>query len=186
MNFNKHYNLEGRHAFLSPSQYHWIRYSEEKLAERFVTSVAARRGTELHQLAHDLIRLRVRPANTKQTLNAYVNHALSYRMTPEQILFYSDNCFGTADALGFRKNKLRIFDLKTGESPASVDQLLVYAALFCLEYNFKPFDITYDLRIYQCDEIQMFEVDPAEIVHIMDRIITFDRMINEMRMEEEL
>lgn len=183
MLFNKRFDLEGRHAFLSPSQYHWIRYTDEQLEKKFVTSVAARRGTELHQLAHDLIRLGQRLPKSSKTLNAYVNDALGFRMTPEQILYYSDNCFGTADAICFRKNVLRIFDLKTGEHPASVDQLDVYAALFCLEYGFKPFDIQYDLRIYQTDEVQMFEVNPSDIAHIMDRIITFDRKITEMRME---
>lgn len=184
MNFNKHFNLEGRHAFLSPSQYHWIRYDDDKLVERFLNSMAARRGTEMHQLAHDLIRLQVKLPHTKKTLNAYVNDAIGYHMTPEQILFYSDNCFGTADALCFRRNTLRVFDLKTGESKCSVDQLLVYSALFCLEYNFKPFEIQYDLRIYQTDEVQLFDVDPGEVAHIMDKIISFDKKINELRMEE--
>lgn len=183
MNFNKHFNLEGRHAFLSPSQYHWINYDDEKLAKRFVTAVAARKGTEFHKLAHDLIRLGVKLPGSKKTFNLYVNDAIMYRMTPEQTLFFSDNCFGTADAICFRRNILRIFDLKTGESSASVNQLLIYAALFCLEYEFKPFEIQYDLRIYQMDEVQVFEVDPDEVAHIMDKIRTFDRLINEMRME---
>lgn len=186
MNFNAHYNLEGRHAFLSPSSYHWIRYSDEKLADKVISSAAARRGTELHRLAHDLIRLGVKLPANKKTLNTYVNHAIGFRMVPEQVLFYSDNCFGTADAIAFRNNLLRISDLKNGENKTSVDQLLVYSALFCLEYGFKPFEIEYDLRIYQSDEVQMFEVDPADIAHIMDRIKTFDRMINESRMEVEL
>lgn len=183
MHFNKHFKLEGRHAFLSPSQYHWIRYSDEKFEERVLTSMAAQRGTELHQLASELIRLGVKLPSTGATLNRYVNDALGYRMTPEQVLYYSDVCFGTADAIGFRRNTLRIFDLKTGVSKASVDQLLVYAALFCHEYKFKPFDIKYDLRIYQSDEVQVFEVDPEDIVHIMDRIVTFDRRYTELMTE---
>ena len=186
VNFNKHFNLEGRHAFLSPSGYHWIRYDDAKLEERFFNSLVAKRGTELHKLAHDLIRLGVKLPGSKKTMNQYVNDAIGYRMTPEQSLYYSDNCFGTTDAIAFRKNMLRIFDLKTGETKSSIDQLQVYAALFCLEYKFKPFDIKYDLRIYQLDEVQMFDVDPVDIAYIMDRIQTFDRMINEMRMEGEL
>lgn len=186
MNFNKHFDLEGRHAFLSPSQYHWIRYEDEKLIDRFHKSMAARRGTEMHKLAHDLIRLGVKLPANKKTLSAYVNDAIGYLMTPEQILYYSDNCFGTADAMAFRKNKLRIHDLKTGDSPCSIDQLEVYGALFCLEYGFKPFDIDYDFRIYQKDEVQLFEIDPSDIAHIMDKIVTFDKMINEMRMEESV
>ena len=186
MNFKKHYNFENRHAFLSPSQYAWIRYSDEKLADRFMTSVAARRGTELHALAENLIRMGVKLPKSKKTLNLFVNDAIGYRMSPEQVLYYSDNCFGTSDAVSFRSNTLRIFDLKTGETKSSVDQLLVYASLFCLEYSFKPFDIEYDLRIYQLDEVQMFEVDPGDIAHIMDRIVTFDKLINEIKAEEDI
>lgn len=185
MIFNKHYNLEGRHAFLSPSQYHWIRYTDDKLIDRFITSMAARRGTELHQLAHDLIRLGVKLPRTDKTINLYVNDAIGAKMSPEQVLYFSDNCFGTADALSFRSNKLRVYDLKTGESPCSFDQLLVYSALFCLEYHFKPFEITYDLRIYQSDECLMYDIPQTEIAdavaHIMSRIEVFDAKINELK-----
>lgn len=189
MNFNKHFGLKDKHSFLSPSSYHWIRYDNSKLADRFRKSQAAKEGTILHAFAAEAIRLGQRLQANKKTLNAYVNDAIGYRMTSEQILFYSENCFGTADALGFGKNKegdlvLRVFDLKTGESPASVDQLLVYAAIFCLEYGFKPFEILYDLRIYQTNEIAIYEVDPDEIAHIMDKIITFDKMITQWKEEE--
>lgn len=186
MQFNQHWNLKDKHAFLSPSQYHWIRYSDERLLERLISAEAARRGTELHKLAHDCIRLGIKLPGNKKSLNAYVNDAIGYRMTPEQILFFSDHCFGTADAIGFRRNLLRIFDFKSGESKASVDQLLVYAALFCLEYGFKPFAIEYDLRLYQYDEMATFETDPDDVAHIMDKIITFSKRIDELRMEEQL
>lgn len=190
MNFNKHYNLEGRHAFLSPSSYAWIRYDVEKLAERWVTSVAAKRGTELHDLAQRLITLGVKLPKTKTTLNMYVNDVIGHRMTPEQVLYYSENCFGTADAIGLKTGGdrilLRIFDLKTGITKASVDQLLVYAALFCHEYGFTPFELDYDLRIYQNDDKMEFEVDPGDIVHIMEQIKLFDKKIKEMQSIEEV
>lgn len=183
MDFNKHFHLEGRHAFLSASKHHWVRYSEEKLADTFMNMKAQQRGSELHQLAHDLIRLGVKlPANRK-TLNAFVNDAIGYRMESEQILYYSDNSFGTADAISFRRNKLRIHDLKTGVSKASVEQLEVYAALFCLEYMIKPFDIDIEMRIYQNDDQATFEGDPDTITHIMDRIVTFDKIIDKIKNE---
>lgn len=183
MDFNTHFHLEGRHAFLSASKHHWVRYSEEKLADTFMNMKAQQRGSELHQLAHDLIRLGVKlPANRK-TLNAFVNDAIGYRMESEQILYYSDNSFGTADAICFRKNKLRIHDLKTGVSKASVEQLEVYAALFCLEYMIKPFDIDIEMRIYQNDDQAIFEGDPDTITHIMDRIVTFDKIIDKIKNE---
>lgn len=183
MIFNTHSKLVGQHAFLSASKYHWINYDEEKLDRTYLMSVAARRGVREHDFAAEAIRLGVKLAG-KKTLAMYVNDAIGYRMEPEQILYYSDNCFGTADAISFRRAKLRIHDLKTGVSPTSVHQLEVYAALFCLEYRIKPFDIEIELRIYQNNEVQIFETDPDVIFHIMDKIITFNKRIETMRMEE--
>jgi hypothetical protein len=185
MNFNKHSAIAGLHALLSPSDYHWINYTEDKLDRIFFTRMAARRGTDLHELAHNLIRLGVRLPDDKKTLNSYVNDAIGFRMTPETALFYTENCFGTADSICFRRNMLRIHDLKTGTTPASIHQLEVYMALFCLEYRFKPFEIEAELRIYQNDEVQIYVPDPDDIFHIMDRIVTFDKRINMLRMEAE-
>lgn len=183
MLFNKHSELEGHHAFLSPSKYHWINYDEEKLERVFTAKMAAHRGTELHQFALDAIRLGVKLPKSAKTLHLYVNDAIGYRMTPEQLLVYSPNAFGTADTISFRRNKLRIHDLKTGVTPCSVHQLEVYAALFCLEYRFKPMDIQIELRIYQNDEVQVYDGDPDVITHIMDKIITFDKRINDLKLE---
>lgn len=183
MIFNRHLDLVGQHAFLSASKYHWINYSDEKLDRVFVAAEAARRGTELHAFAHEAIRLGVRLPKTNKTLHMYVNDAIGYRMSIEQILYYSENAFGTADTISFKKGKLRIHDLKTGFTPCSEHQLEVYAALFCLEYKFKPMDLEIELRIYQNDEVRMFDADPDVITHIMDKIINFDRRITELRME---
>jgi hypothetical protein len=183
MNFTDHSRYAGRHAFLSASNYHWINYDEDKLERVFFTAMAAQRGTELHALAHQLIKLGVKLPDTGQSLNQYVNDAIGYRMTSEQILYYSDNCYGTADTICFRKNMLRIHDYKSGTNPASVHQLEVYMALFCLEYKFKPFEIEAELRIYQNDEVQRYEPDVDAIFHIMDRIITFDKRLDYLRAE---
>ena len=183
MIFNTHSTLQGQHAFLSASKYHWIRYDDEKLDRAYVAALASKRGTELHELAHDLIRMGVKLPRSPKTLNLYVNDAIGFRMTPEQVLYYSDNAFGTADAIDFRKGMLRVHDLKTGVSPTSENQLEVYAALFCLEYRVKPFEIDIELRIYQNDEVRVYEADPDSIVHIMDKIITFDKRINDIRRE---
>lgn len=183
MNLNTHSNLAGRHAFLSPSNYHWINYDLDHLDNRFVTAMAAQRGTELHAFAHEAIRLGIRLPKSRTTLNMYVNDGIGFRMTPEQALFYSDNCFGHADTLSFKRNTLRIHDLKTGVTPASVLQEEVYAALFCLEYKMSPKDITIELRIYQNNEVLEFDTDYDSIFHIMDKIVTFDRRINELKLE---
>jgi Protein of unknown function (DUF2800) len=181
MIFNQHLGLVGKHAFLSPSNYHWLNYDDQKLESRFYTAMAARRGSDIHALAHEAIRLGIKLSRTNQALSTYVNDAIGYKMSCEQGLFYSDNCFGTADTISFRRNKLRIHDLKTGASFASERQLEVYAALFCLEYGISPFDIEIELRIYQRDEIRIFEPPPEAIVNIMDKIIDFDRQIEEIK-----
>lgn len=183
MDFNKHFELTGRHAFLSASKYHWINYDEEKMAKVFASSLAAQRGNEEHELAHRLIKLGIKLPSSKKTLNLYVNDAIGYRMAPEQILYYSENCFGTADAISFRRNKLRIHDLKTGVTPASEHQLEVYAAMFCLEYRYKPVEIDIELRLYQSDEVAIFEADPMDITNIMSKIVTFDKYITAMKEE---
>lgn len=184
MVFNRHDKLEGLHAFLGASNYHWINYSEEKVEETYSKWRAAQKGTQLHAFAATCIRLGQKLPRTQQTLNMYVNDAIGYKMTPEQILYYSPNCFGTADAIIFRNDFLRIHDLKTGETPAKMEQLMIYAALFCLEYGIKPSEIKMELRIYQNDEVACHNATVEDIFPIMDRIITFDKIINRMKEQE--
>ena len=185
MNFNAHSQLVGQHAFLSASNYHWLNYSNEKLLESYENHIATIKGTQLHDFAAQCIRLGQKLPKSKKTLNMYVNDAIGFSMRPEQVLFYSINCFGTADAISFRKNVLRIHDLKTGQVKASMAQLKIYAALFCLEYRVKPSDIKIELRIYQYDDV--FECFPEadEIVPIMDMIIRFDKLIENTKEQED-
>lgn len=184
MLFNNHKNLEGSHAFLGASKYHWIRYDDEKLISSYRKYIAVLKGTELHEFAAQCIKLGQKLPKSKKTLNMYVNDAIGYNMTPEQVLYYSDNCFGTADSISFRNNLLRIHDLKTGEIPAHIEQLMIYAALFCLEYKVKPGEINFELRIYQADDILVSNPTAEDIVPIMDRIISFDKLIDNIRNEE--
>lgn len=184
MEFNDHYKIRGAHAFLSASNYHWINYDEEKLVGRYLTHKAAARGSRLHALADELITLRINLPRTRQTLNSYVNDAIGFRMTTEVVLFYSENAFGTADAVSFRNGKLRIHDLKSGVTKASMNQLRVYMAFFCLEYGIKPKDIQAELRIYQNDEIMVEEPEHQDIIYIMDRIVTFDKILKEIQEED--
>jgi len=184
VNFNKHSNLEGSHAFLGASRYHWINYSEDKLAKSYSNMLAVQKGTALHAFAAQCIRLGQKLPRTPKTLNLYVNDAIGFKMTPEQVLFFSDNCFGTADAICFRKGLLRIHDYKSGVTPAHIEQLLIYAALFCLEYKIKPNEIYIELRIYQNDEVLFHRPKAPEIVPIIDKIITFDKIINKVKNRE--
>ena len=181
MNFNKHSGLEGQHAFLGASKYHWINYDENKVADAYLKFLATQRGTVLHEFAANCITLGQKLPKSQKTLNMYVNDAIGYKMIPEQILFYSENCFGTADAISFRNDFLRIHDLKTGAIPAHMEQLEIYAALFCLEYHIKPSDISMELRIYQNNEILYHNPTVEDIAPIMDKIITFDKTINKLK-----
>lgn len=185
MNFNKHFSLEGQHAFLGASKYHWINYDENKVAESYAKFMATQRGTELHDFAARCIKLGQRLPKSDKTLNLYVNDAITYKMTPEQVLYFSENCFGTADAIGFRNNLLRIHDLKTGVTPAHMEQLEIYTALFCLEYNKRPSDIQMELRLYQSNEVLVHNPTAEDILPIMDKIISFDKIIDELRAEEK-
>lgn len=185
MNFNKHYSLEGKHAFLGASKYHWINYDADKLVDSYTKFQATLNGTILHNFACQCITLGQKLPKSQKTLNMYVNDAIGFKMKPEQVLYYSDNCFGTADAIIFRNNLLRIHDLKTGVTRAHMEQLEIYAALFCLEYNKKPSDIDMELRIYQNNEIIVHNPTVEDILPIMDKIITFDKIIDKMKIEGE-
>lgn len=185
MNFNKHSLFEGQHAFLGASKYHWINYDEAKVAEAYSRFLAVQKGTVLHDFAAQCIKLGQKLPRSQKTLNMYVNDAIGFKMAPEQILFYSENCFGTADAISFRNGFLRIHDLKTGLIPAKMEQLMIYAALFCLEYKTKPSEIEMELRIYQSDDVFIHNPEPEEIFPIIDKIISFDKVITKLKSEEE-
>lgn len=184
MNFVDHSKLKGLHAFLGASKYHWINYDDDKIVESYLNFRAKERGTELHDFAAQCIKLGQKLPKSQKTLNMYVNDAIGFKLKPEQILYYSDNCFGTADAIGFRKNFLRIHDLKTGAIPAHMEQLMIYAALFCLEYRYKPSEIDMELRIYQSDDILIHNPCAEEIQPIIDKIIAFDKIISRIKLEE--
>lgn len=184
MTFNEHSKFKGCHAFLGASKYHWINYDNDKLIETYTRSLAVQRGTELHEFAASCIKLGQKLPKSRKTLNMYVNDAIGYKMTPEQVLLYSENCFGTADAISYTNSVLRIHDLKTGCIPAHMEQLLIYTALFCLEYDKKPSDMDIELRIYQNDDIIICNPEVDDIVPIMDKIITFDKILTKIRAGE--
>ena len=184
MNFNNHNKLAGLHAPFSPSQSSWLRYDDEKVVEVYRNKQAAQMGTRLHAWAKETIDLGIKQPRSKKTIYAYVNDAIGYKMDTEVVLFYSPRFFGTADSICFRNGTLRIHDLKTGVTKVHMEQLMIYAALFCLEYKIKPTDIEIELRIYQSDEI-LYHNPPAEdIKSIMDRIIYLDKMLERLDCEE--
>ena len=233
MNFNKHLDLEGKHALFSPSQPAWLRYDSDKIARTHINRNRTILGTELHEFVRSQIELRQKASSVKQLINdastyifskynekdqkdqkdqknqlnygrsliyslkdlpkyvfenlkIFINDAIGYKMSSEQIIKYSNHIFGTTDAISFRNNLLRIHDLKTGEGKTHMDQLLIYAALFCLEYKIKPADIDIELRIYQHAEILCYNPTVSDIVPIMDKITTSDKIIMDIKKEEDM
>ena len=184
MNFVKHLNLEGLHAPFSPSQSSWLRYSDDKATEVYLNRKASEMGTRLHAWAKETIDLGIKQPRSRKTIYAYVNDAIGFKMNTEVVLYYSDRFFGTADAISFRNGVLRIHDLKTGKTPVHMEQLEIYAALFCLEYKIKPGEIDMELRIYQNDEVLVHNPTAEDILPIMDKIIHLNKLIE--KLDEEV
>ena len=146
----------------------------------------------MHAIAAELIENRIKLPQTNATLNRYVNDAIGFRMKPEQLLYYSDNCFGTADTIVYSEEDhfLRIHDLKTGATKVTnkqgnIPQLEIYAALFFLEYDLDVNDTDIELRIYQNDDIIVENPDIEIIAPIMDKIVAFDKIIETIKREEQ-
>lgn len=182
MNFNNHFNLKDKHAFLSPSNHHWLNYTPEKLESVYRNNQAKEEGVILHEFARLAITKRIKLANIKKALNMFVNDAIGFRMESEQVLYYSDNSFGTADAIIFKDGFLRIHDLKTGITKPSFKQLDVYAALFCLEYGVDPEKIQIEQRLYQGNGFEVNIPDPLYIADIMNLIVEFDIILNNIKL----
>lgn len=188
MEFIQHKPLQGLHAPFSASQSHWLRYDDEKVAEVYLNKKAAAIGSRLHEWAKDTIDLGLKQDTRKKTtLNMYINDAIGFKMSTEVVLFYSERFFGTADAICFRnekgKNTLRIHDLKTGKTGKiedHIEQLEVYAALFCLEYKFKPGEIDMELRVYKNDQVLVHKPTAEDILPVMDKIIHLDKLLQKI------
>ena len=183
MEYNNHWELAGKHAYLSPSNGAWVNYDAEKMANYYQNQLKKEEGTFLHDLASRLIKIRKRLPSQKNSFNQFVNDAIGLRMKSEIALFYSMNIFGTADALVYKDKEkhLQIHDLKTGFKEAPFIQLDIYSALFCLEYNKNPFDLTFEERIYQGVGYKDNFPEPEDIKKIMDKIVMLDQVIDSQK-----
>ena len=186
MKWNNHSELEGKHAFLSASQCYWLQYDIEKLVNRFENELAKQRGTELHSFAEQAIkhRMRLQPGLTHPAVANFVNDAIEYNMDTEVVLYYSPYAFGTADAIRYdpptKENPhgfLRIHDLKTGVTKPKMEQLMVYAAYFFIEYAIKPEKTDMELRIYQGSDIQYIYPEAEDIYDIIHTIKEFSAVL---------
>lgn len=208
MRWNDHSELRGTHAIFSPSKPGWENYSEETMYDRYFGGYAKEIGTVLHTEAEDRIRegLRINAGEKNslklalyraidipndvvdaldfepifQNVKSYVNDCIGFRMDPEIILYNNKMCYGCVDAISFDKNFLRIHDLKTGSTPAHIEQLFKYAALFCLEYKVDPKDIQAELRIYQLNEVSIYNPTPDEIWSFCDCVLLTNKVCNDL------
>lgn len=185
MKWNKHWELEGKHAQLSPSGYHWLGYSPEKMRTVYINMMKKEKGTKLHQLASDLINERIQLRPLKKAFNMFVNDSIGFMMSSEVLLKYSEFCFGTADAIRYdeQTKTLKVFDLKTGSSKPSFNQLNIYAALFCLEYGYKPEKMSFETRLYQKNGYEISNPTGEEIRGVMNQIKLMDDTIRELLSE---
>ena len=171
MEFNNHFDLEGKHSNLSASQHVWLRYDKEKMRDTWLNAKAREKGTELHALASSMIKNGIKASNHRKALNMFVNDAIGFKMHSEVVLAYSPYAFGTADAISFRDGELRIHDLKTGISKPSFEQLDIYAAYFMLEYGYEPDNITVVERLYQGSGFEESLPTSDDIRFVMDKIV---------------
>lgn len=180
--FHPHPELEGRHAFLSPSSHSWQRYTKEHLLQVFDNFRMKERGTRIHAFVSEAIKLHIRAEDNNNSINQFINDAIGFRMDSEVPLYYSNFVFGTADAIAFDEEAqiLRIHDLKTGVGPVKTfEQLNAYAALFMLEYGYAPQDIEIIERLYQNGGTLENIPDPQEIADLMSTIIDFTNALKE-------
>lgn len=204
MRWNDHSNLKNTHALFSPSTAGWEKYDTDRLQERYYTSFATDIGTAIHEEAMWHIDKKIlvkatakgelklelykRPNIPDDVIDVldfdpifknymtYVNDAIGYRMDPEVILYSNDLCYGTADAISFSKDFLRIHDLKTGVTPAHMEQLYKYAALFCFEYKQDPRKIQTELRIYQLNDILVANPTADDLMPYIDQVTQINKL----------
>lgn len=212
MNFNRHLQQEGRHALLGASTWHWLNDNQDSLLKRIRSQYATEIGTILHNVAckHITYRIKMTKSDKKnvmlelltngipgyvidvldfdamfENLMTYTNDGIGFKMKPEVVLYYSDNFFGTTDAIHYSEKDrfLRIHDYKSGTTPARMEQLMIYDALFCLEYRIKPTEFDAELRIYQNNEIIFHNPEPEEILDVMNKITSFDKFLTTIQEE---
>ena len=212
MNFEKHLNLKGKHALLSASSWRWMNDDIESLTRRLCSQYATDIGTILHDVAYKHIKHRIKLNKFDKknvmlellsngipgviideidfdamydNLMTYVNDGVGFKLEPEVVLYYSNNFFGTADAIAYseRDRFLRIHDYKSGTTPAHIEQLKIYAALFSLEYRIKPTEFESELRIYQNNNVIFHNPTADEITKVVNTIMEFDKYIYEMKEE---
>lgn len=175
-----HWHIKGKHAFLAPSNYAWQNYDSDKAVKTYRNQMQKDLGTKIHEFASYLIKQKRKVPDLNSTFFSFVNDCIDESMESEVGLYYSDWAFGTADAIKFDDGVLKIFDLKTGKTKASMKQLIAYAALFCLDYGYDPLSIQYEFRIYQSDSVIKEDGDAEEVKKVYLKYIELTEALNNL------
>lgn len=203
-----HSKLKGQHAFCGASKYSWRNYDADKLIQAKINSYAATIGTLLHKYSEENIKKHFKMTKGDKrgvyrylvvendipeiaidldrlfpNLMNYINDAIGFRMDPEITLYYSENFFGTVDAIFLNESDgiLRISDLKTGVTEPNFMQLEHYAAFCCLQQKIKPSKINkLEFRFYYNGEIIFANPDPRQVLDpVIDKILEFNTILKD-------
>ena len=115
MNFNKHQEYEGKHAFMGASQFRWIEWDSTTLMERYYSRYAQEIGTVLHSLAQNCIKARIRLSKADLHLVDLFDIGMPLQFVVHSTLcvvvcsFWPDGCFchhQTFDFIGIHQQYL--------------------------------------------------------------------------------
>ena len=144
----------------------------EKYMEKYSKCYDPEFGTLLLKHLHYI------PGEAFLTTKQFINDSIGFRMESEKRLTVSSMIYGTADAVRYytKENLLRVSDLKTGKRPAKIEQVFIYAALYCYEYKLKPLNTNFEARIYQNGEIFIEQPSGEDINEILINIVHKDEV----------
>lgn len=130
--------------------------------------------------------LRYLPGEAYLSVKMFVCDSIGFRMESEQKLSVSKVIEGTADAVRFypKDNLLRISDLKTGSRPAKIEQVFIYAALYCYENRLDPLKTNFEARIYQNGEIYIEQPTGEEIKSLLNTILHINEVVSKFERGE--
>lgn len=130
--------------------------------------------------------LRYLPGEALLSTKLFICDSIGFRMASEQKLSVSNIIEGTADAVRFypKENLLRVSDLKTGSRPAKIEQVYIYAALYCYENRLDPLKTNFETRIYQNGEIYIEQPDGETIASTLKDILHLNEVIKKFERGE--
>ena len=98
--FINHDDLKGTHALFSPSQSSWLRYDDEKIADRVLNQYRAAIGTEIHDFAAMEVTLNHKVTNIKSLVNGIESFIYNKYKTLSPVGIVSDYGFKLINNVG--------------------------------------------------------------------------------------